>query len=58
MAVALARDFYIGNMHVQIYDDYCVKTKEEVDAILRSVGEIWYNAELAKLEAERAVKGS
>lgn len=54
--MALARDFYIGNMHVQIYDDYCVKTQAEVDAILSRIGEIWYNAELAKLEAEKAAK--
>ena len=54
--MALARDFYIGNMHVQIYDDYCVKTQEEVDEILSRVGEIWYNAELAKLEAEKTAK--
>lgn len=31
----VVRDFYIGNTHIQICDDYCRdKTPEEVQAIL------------------------
>lgn len=29
-----AMNFYIGATHVEIYDDYCVKTQEETTTIL------------------------
>lgn len=29
-----AMNFYIGATHVEIYDDYCVQTQEEIDTIL------------------------
>lgn len=36
----VVKDFYIGNTHIQICDDYCRdKTKEEVDEILARIAE-------------------
>ena len=46
--MAVVKDFYIGNTHIQICDDAVVKTPEEVDAILRRCEKIWYHAELKK----------
>lgn len=38
----------IGNSICRICDDSVVKTKAEVDAILKRCGEIWYRSELRK----------
>jgi len=42
----IVRDFYDGNTHIMIADNYCVKTKAERDAILDRVKQIWINAYL------------
>ena len=38
----------VGNSVCRICDDSVVKTKEEVDAILRRCEDIWYRSELRK----------
>lgn len=39
----VVKDFYIGNTHVRICDDYCRdKTPEEVQAILDRIAKITY----------------
>lgn len=38
----------VGNSVCRICDDSVVKTKEEVDAILKRCGEIWYRSEIRK----------
>jgi hypothetical protein len=39
--MAKVEEFYLGSTHVEIWDDYVVKTQEEVDAILNRISEIW-----------------
>lgn len=51
--MAVVRDFYIGNTHIKINDACCVKTQEEVDAILRRCGDIWYRSELKRIMREK-----
>lgn len=37
----IAEEFYLGNTHIVISDDYCKdKTKAEVDQILKEIAEI------------------
>lgn len=36
----IVKDYYEGKTHIIIDDKYCVKTKEEVDAILKAMGEL------------------
>lgn len=36
----VVKDFYLGNTHVTIHDDYVVKTPDEVKAILKRCAEI------------------
>lgn len=36
----IRKDFYIGNTHIMIDDECCVKTKEEVDEILARIARI------------------
>jgi len=55
--MAVVRDFYIGNTHIKINDEYCRnKTKEEVDAILERIADItmpyMQAEELRRCEAE------
>lgn len=57
----MARRLFIdngpGKAKVYVDDSYCVKTKEEVDAILRECSRIYYTAmlrqEIAKHEQEQ-----
>lgn len=39
--VAIVKDYYVGNTHIRVHDDYCLKTKEEVDAVLKRIGNIY-----------------
>ncbi|HBR31923.1 MAG TPA: hypothetical protein DD733_07555 [Clostridiales bacterium] len=39
--MAVAADYMDGNTHIIIRDDYCVKTKEEVDKVLDRISEIY-----------------
>lgn len=55
--MAVIKDFYIGNAHIQICDDACVKTQAEIDEILKRCGDIWYRSELAKQMKEMAQAG-
>lgn len=37
----IVKDYYIGNTHVLIADNYCAgKTKDEVEAVLKRIAEI------------------
>lgn len=38
--MAVVKDFYLGNAHIKIYDDYVVKTPEQVQQILKRCAEI------------------
>ncbi len=49
-AMAVVKEFDIGNTHIRICDDSCVKTKEEIEEILRRCSEIWHRAEVASLK--------
>ncbi len=54
----VVEDFYIGDIHVRICDDYCRdKTPEDVDKILKRIAELTYGplveAQLAREEEER-----
>lgn len=44
--MSIVEDYYSGNTHIVICDDYCVKTQEEIDSILDRIGRIWANSEL------------
>lgn len=44
----IVEEFYIGECKISIADDSCVKTQEEIDAILEKVSEIVYDALLAQ----------
>ena len=35
--MAIAEEFMLGNTRIVIMDDYCVKTQEEIDAILARI---------------------
>lgn len=39
-----------------IHTDFCVKTQEEVDAILKEMGRIYYNALMRQACRERGIK--
>lgn len=51
----VAEDFYIGNTHVIISDDYC-RPREEVDEILRRIARDAYRALAAQHAAEQRRK--
>lgn len=36
----IVKNFYLGNTHIKIHNDYIVKTPEEVKAILKRCAEI------------------
>ena len=55
--MAVVREFDIGHTHIRFCDDFVVKTKEEVDAIIRNVERIWLESELDKIE-RRLAKGT
>lgn len=42
----IVKDYYDGRTHIMIADNYCVRTKEEVDAILNRCKQIYINAYL------------
>ena len=50
----IVKDYYEGKTHI-IDDKYCVKTKEEVDAILKAMGEL-VGRQLAQQQARRAAE--
>ncbi len=39
--MGIAKEYMSGNAHIVIYDDYCVKTQEEINEILDRVAEIY-----------------
>lgn len=47
----LRKQFYIGHTKISIYDDCCVKTPEERDAILERIGDL-----MIKYAREKALK--
>lgn len=47
--MAIVKDFYIGKTHILINDEAVVKTKEEVQAILKRCAEIVAREEERKL---------
>lgn len=51
----IVKDYYEGKTHIIIDDKYCVKTKEEVDAILKAMGEL-VGRQLAQQQARRAAE--
>ncbi|MEA5060023.1 hypothetical protein SDC9_149005 [bioreactor metagenome] len=55
--MAIVKDYYIGNTHVMIDDEYCVKTQEEVDAILKKVGQLSYEQAIRRMAREAMQKG-
>ena len=55
--MAIVEQYMDGNCKITICDDYCVKTKKEIDAILDDVARIYINhyCDLAIKEKEKAV---
>lgn len=51
----IVEDYYIGNTHVIISDDYC-RPREEVDEILRRIARDAYRALAAQHAAEQRKK--
>ena len=51
----IVKYYYEGKTHIIIDDKYCVKTKEEVDAILKAMGEL-VGRQLAQQQARRAAE--
>lgn len=51
--MAIVKDYYNGNTHIIIHDDYIVKTQEEVDAILKNLGHLMYEQEIRRLAREK-----
>ena len=51
----IVKDYYEGKTHIIIDDKYCVKTQEEVDAILKAMGEL-VGRQLAQQQARRATE--
>jgi hypothetical protein len=47
----IVKDFYIGNTHIKIHDDCCVKTQKEVDEILARLARIVINDRNSKVQA-------
>ena len=50
--MAVVKDYYIGNTRIRIHDDYCVKTQEEIDSILKRIGSIYADYLTRKLIEE------
>lgn len=48
----IVKDYYVGKTHILIDDQYCVKTKEEVEEILKAMGEL-VGRQLARQQALR-----
>ncbi|MFT8889451.1 MAG: hypothetical protein ABF904_11620 [Ethanoligenens sp.] len=46
----VVQDYYLDGTHIQICDDFCVKTQEEIDAILQHVGDIHLDCLAAQAE--------
>ncbi len=40
----IAKNYKIGNTRVKIADDFCVKTKAEIDAILADIAKLYLNS--------------
>ena len=51
--MAVVQRMQIGNTKIEIDDQYCVKTQEEVDAILERIGVMAYEALNAKYIREQ-----
>ncbi len=51
----IVKDYYIGNTHIIISDDYC-RPREEVDEILRRIARIVQRALAAQYAAEQRMK--
>lgn len=51
----IVKDYYEGKTHIIIDDKCCVKTQEEVDAILKAMGEL-VGRQLAQQQARRAAE--
>ena len=52
---SIVADYYIGNTHVMVFNDCCVKTEEERQRILKRCGLIVGNA-LAQQAARKAAE--
>jgi len=48
-AMAAVKDYVDGNARIRIDDEFCVKSEEEIDEILKRVGKIYIDC-LAKTE--------
>lgn len=51
----VVKDYYIGNTHIMICDNYCVRTQEEIDAILKRIATVVHAPLVAQLQAEGAL---
>ncbi len=51
--MALVKTMIEGGNTVNIFDDYCVKTQEEIDQILENVGRIFHQALVQKARKEQ-----
>lgn len=55
--MALVEEKKIGACTVRIFDDFCKNTtQEEIDTILKRIGELSYQAEVCRQLAERQKK--
>jgi len=48
--MAIIADYWIGECHVIIHDDYIVKDPEEIEKIKKRMAEIYYTYRLKELE--------
>lgn len=48
----LVEEYKDGNCTIKIYDDYVVKTQEEVDAILKELGQIVARSQMRQIMKE------
>lgn len=51
--MAVVVDTYLGSTHVMVDDEFCVKTPEELEAVLQRAAEIYYRSRLAKALREQ-----
>ncbi len=49
----VAKDFYVGNTHIIIDDEYCVKAEEEVERILQRIAYKAYESLIAEEHKKR-----
>lgn len=54
--MAIVKEYMDGNCKITFCDDYCVKTKEEVDKLLANAAEIYMRSRINKLLKEQEGK--